>query len=904
MHIKDLNEIELEKLTPTMKQYIELTKEYSDAVLFYRIGDFYEFFFEYSEEMAKVLELALTAKMGGLDEKIPMAGIPSSYVENYIVKLLNLGYKVALCEQIESFKNGKKEVLGREVVKVITPGTVISTDILDRNKSNYIMSIYLGGENYAVSAADISTGEFYASSFDKKFSIVLDELSKFRPKELIISSNIKEEQLYIIKELFNSVINIKDEEFFEGELSKEYNFKFSLSVLKKEDKKIKENGKDKKLKEQKQQNEKSKNKNTLSSKLEINESIKRSIKAIDEYIKITQKQVLNQMKDIEIYFPNKYMAIDYISRKNLEINERLQDGRKRGSLYGTLDYTKTAMGSRMLSSWINSPLISKTEIEERLNAVEELLNEDILKAKIEESLKNIHDLERLSSKIASGSVNARDLIALKKSIGHLTFLKLALSEGKSFMVKRLFEELDILDDIYNKIDNIILEDPPIQITEGGIIKPDSNENLYNLMHIEEKNSIKILELEKEEKEKTGIPTLKISFHRTFGYYIEVTKSNTKNVPEDRYYLKQTLKNQNRYITAELKVLEDEILGATEKIKDLEYKIFINLRDEINSELSRIQKAAKIIAKTDVIYSLAKAANINNYTKPKILDNNQGKIEIKNGRHPIVEKISSETFVGNDTYLDNYKNTVIIITGPNMSGKSTYMRQVALITLMAQIGSYVPADEAEICIVDKIFTRIGASDDLGMGKSTFMVEMSEVANILNNATSKSLILLDEIGRGTSTYDGMSIAEAVIEEIEDKSKIGAKTLFATHYHELTKLENKLDSVKNYHVTAEVIGKDVFFLRKLEKGGSSESYGIHVAKLAGINKNVLKKAEKILADIEKNEILIKRQEEKEKQNDQVAIEDMKYSALMQKIHSLDINNLTPLEALKTLEEIKKMI
>lgn len=892
MHIKDLNEKELEKLTPTMKQYIELTKEYSDAVLFYRIGDFYEFFFECAEEMAKVLELALTAKMGGLDEKIPMAGIPSSYVENYIVKLLNLGYKVALCEQIESFKNGKKEVLGREVVKVITPGTVISTDILDRNKSNYIMSIYLGDENYAVAAADISTGEFYASSFDKKFSIVLDELSKFRPKELIISSNIKEEQLYIINELFSSVINIKDEEFFEGELSKEYNFNFSLSVLKKEDTKTKEN------------KNSLKDKNTFFSKLEINESAKRSIKAIDEYVKITQKQVLNQMKDIEIYFPNKYMAIDYISRKNLEINERLQDGRKRGSLYGSLDYTKTAMGSRMLSSWINSPLISKTEIEERLNAVEELLNEDILKAKIEESLKNIHDLERLSSKIASGSVNARDLIALKKSIGHLTFLKLALAEGKSFMVKRLFEELDILDDIYNKIDNLIVEDPPIQITEGGIIKPDSNEELYNLMHIEEKNSIKILELEKEEKEKTKIPTLKISFHRTFGYYIEVTKSNTKNVPEDRYYLKQTLKNQNRYITAELKVLEDEILGATEKIKDLEYKIFIDLRDEINSELSRIQKAAKIIAKTDVIYSLAKAANINNYTKPKILDNKQGKIEIKNGRHPIVEKISSETFVGNDTYLDNYKNTVIIITGPNMSGKSTYMRQVALITLMAQIGSYVPADEAEICIVDKIFTRIGASDDLGMGKSTFMVEMSEVANILNNATSKSLILLDEIGRGTSTYDGMSIAEAVIEEIADKNKIGAKTLFATHYHELTKLENKLDSVKNYHVTAEVIGKDVFFLRKLEKGGSSESYGIHVAKLAGINKNVLKKAEKILANIEKNEILIKRQEEKEKQNDQVAIEDMKYSVLMQKIRSLDINNLTPLEAFKTLEEIKKMI
>lgn len=904
MHIKDLSDLELEKLTPTMKQYVELTKEYNDTILFYRIGDFYEFFFEYAEKMSKVLELALTAKAGGLDEKIPMSGIPSSYAENYIIKLLNLGYKVSLCEQVESFKTGKKEVLGREVVKIITPGTIMSTDILENNKANYISSIYHGKEEYAMAFADISTGEFYATSFQKNFSMVLDELAKFRPKELIILNTINKNDLNTIKELFGSTINLKDEEFFDGEFSKEYSIVYSLSALsKKSDGNINDNKNKKENKNNKRDNKENNEKN-INEKLKLDLNIKKSINAIDKYIEITQKQVLNQMREIEIYFPNKYMAIDYGSRKNLEINERLQDGRKRGSLYGVLDHTKTAMGSRMLSSWINSPLVSKAEIENRLSSVEEILEEDILRSKIEESLKAIHDLERLASKIASGAVNARDLISLKKSIGHLTFLKLALMEADTFMLKRLYEELDILDDIYDKLDEALIEDPPLQITEGGIIKPEYSKELYDLLHIEEKNSIKILELEKEEKEKTKIPTLKISFHRTFGYYIEVTKSNAKFVPEDRYYLKQTLKNQNRYITAELKVLEDEILGATDKIKALEYKLFIKLREEINKELPRIQKAAKIIAKTDTLYSFAKAANLNGYVKPEITDNMQGIIEIKNGRHPVVEKISKEPFVGNDTYLDRYKNTVIIITGPNMSGKSTYMRQVALITLMAQIGSYVPADSAKIGIVDKIFTRIGASDDLSMGKSTFMVEMSELSNILNNATNKSLVLLDEIGRGTSTYDGMSIAQAAIEEIENKEKIGARTLFATHYHELIKLENKLESVKNYHVSADVIGNDVFFLRKVEKGGSSESYGLHVAKLAGIKNNVLKNAEKILANIEKNEIILKRQEEKEKKKDQVALEDMKYAILIQKIKSIDINNLTPLEALKKIEELKNLI
>ena len=878
MHIKDLSEKEFERLTPTMKQYIEITKEYEDAIVFYRIGDFYEFFFEYAEKMSKKLELALTGKLGGLDEKIPMAGIPSTYAETYIVKLLNMGKKVALCEQVESFKNGKKEVLGREVVKVITPGTIISSDILDINKSNYIMSIYLGDENYAVAAADLSTGSFFATSFEKSFNKILDELAKFRPSEIIITDNIDEDKLNIIKELFAEIINVKSKDFFEGKSSKDYEYVFSLSFFEK--------------------NKEEKN------KLEVKDEIKKAVRGIDNYAMITQKQIMNQLNEIEIYFPNKYMGIDYNSRKNLELNERLQDGRKKGSLYWVLDHTKTAMGSREISSWINAPLVNKIEIEGRLDSIEEILSKTKLKIKLEDALKNIQDIERISSKMANNSANAKDMVALKRSIGHLAELKLALFDAESFMLKRFFEELDILDDIYTIIDKTLLDDPALQITEGGIIKQDFNEELFKLYHIEEINSKKIFELEKEERKKTGIPTLKISFHKTFGYHIEVTKLNSKNVPEERYFLKQTLKNQNRYITAELKDLEDEIMGATEKIKALEYEIFLNLRSEVAKALPRIQKAAKIVAKIDAIYSLSEAARINNYTKPKIYNNMQGLINIKNGRHPVVEKISKEAFTPNDTYMDNYKNTVIIITGPNMSGKSTYMRQVALITLMAQIGSFVPAEEAEICIVDKIFTRIGASDDLAMGNSTFMVEMSEVANILQNATNKSLVLLDEVGRGTSTYDGMSIAEAVIEEIADKDKIGAKTLFATHYHELIKLENTIPSIKNYHVTADVIGKDVYFLRKLEKGGSSESYGIHVAKLAGINKNVLKRAEKILGNIEANEIILKKQEKKQKEKDQFAIEDMKYAAIMQKLNKMDINNLTPIEALKELSDLKGMI
>ena len=878
MHIKDLSKKELERLTPTMKQYIEITKEYEDAIVFYRIGDFYEFFFEYAEKMSKKLELALTGKLGGLDEKIPMAGIPSTYAETYIVKLLNMGKKVALCEQVESFKNGKKEVLGREVVKVITPGTIISSDILDINKSNYIMSIYLGDENYAVAAADLSTGSFFATSFEKSFNKILDELAKFRPSEIIITDNIDEDKLNIIKELFAEIINVKSKDFFEGKSSKDYEYVFSLSFFEK--------------------NKEEKN------KLEVKDEIKKAVRGIDNYAMITQKQIMNQLNEIEIYFPNKYMGIDYNSRKNLELNERLQDGRKKGSLYWVLDHTKTAMGSREISSWINAPLVNKIEIEGRLDSIEEILSKTKLKIKLEDALKNIQDIERISSKMANNSANAKDMVALKRSIGHLAELKLALFDAESFMLKRFFEELDILDDIYTIIDKTLLDDPAIQITEGGIIKQDFNEELFKLYHIEEINSKKIFELEKEERKKTGISTLRISYHKTFGYHIEVTKLNSKNVPEERYFLKQTLKNQNRYITAELKDLEDEIMGATEKIKALEYEIFLNLRSEVAKALPRIQKAAKIVAKTDAIYSLSEAARINNYTKPKIYNNMQGLINIKNGRHPVVEKISKEAFTPNDTYMDNYKNTVIIITGPNMSGKSTYMRQVALITLMAQIGSFVPAEEAEICIVDKIFTRIGASDDLAMGNSTFMVEMSEVANILQNATNKSLVLLDEVGRGTSTYDGMSIAEAVIEEIADKDKIGAKTLFATHYHELIKLENTIPSIKNYHVTADVIGKDVYFLRKLEKGGSSESYGIHVAKLAGINKNVLKRAEKILGNIEANEIILKKQEKKQKEKDQFAIEDMKYAAIMQKLNKMDINNLTPIEALKELSDLKGMI
>ena len=816
--------------SPMMQKYLETKEEYKDCILFYRLGDFYEMFFDDAILVARELEITLTGKDCGQEERAPMAGVPHHAAEMYISKLVNKGYKVAICEQLEDPKTAKG-IVKRGVIRVVTPGTIVESNMLEERKNNYIMSIFKSGIYFGVSVCDISTGEFYSSEIkdNNNFPMLLDEIARYTPSELVINSMMADctEEINKIKERFENIYITKfNDKFFDDKLDS-LNLRFNIIDVK--GRKL-ENFEEKRL------------------------SIS-SIHALVEYIEQTQKTRLDHINKITVYQLSRYMALDINARRNLELTEKMRDKSKKGTLLWVLDKTSTSMGGRQLRRWLNDPLVDVVEINKRLNAVKELKDNIMLRGDIVDNLKKVYDIERLAGKMAYGNANARDMVTLKNSLYKLPDVKNSLKECRSELIKELYENLDELQDIYELIDKAIVDDPPMTIKDGGIIKLGYDEEIDKLKTAGTEGKTWLVQLEAEEREKTGIKNLKIGFNKVFGYFIEVTKSYLDQVPE-RFIRKQTLTNAERYITEELKNLENQILGSEEKVINLEYEAFTNVREEISKNVKRLQKTSEVISTLDILASFAEVAEDMNYCMPEV--NSSGVIDIKNGRHPVIEKILGVgNFVENDTYLDRDDNRLSIITGPNMAGKSTYMRQVALITLMAQVGSFVPAESSKIGVVDKIFTRVGASDDLSMGQSTFMVEMMEVANILKEATSNSLVILDEIGRGTSTYDGLSIAWAVAEFIADKEKCGAKTLFATHYHELTELENKLEGIKNYSIAVKEKGEDIIFLRKIVRGGTDESYGIHVARLAGVPKDVTSKANEILRSLERKNILTGRKQ-----------------------------------------------
>ena len=864
--------------SPMMQHYLETKEQYKDCILFYRLGDFYEMFFDDAITASRELELTLTGKDCGQKERAPMCGIPFHAAEIYISRLIGKGYKVAICEQLEDPKQAKG-IVKRDVIRVVTPGTVIESNMLDEKKNNYIMSIYKNGLYFGMAVCDISTGDFFATQIKEtnNFSILLDEISRYTPAEIVVNNMMfaSSEEISKIKERFECYISKLEDANYEENYE---NITLNHSIY--SEGKVVENIEDKKL----------------------------AIIAANgllAYFNDTQKIKLEHINKIHIYNTTKYMALDINTRRNLELTEKMRDKSKKGTLLWVLDKTSTSMGGRQLRRWINDPLIDVTEINSRLDSVKELKDNMILKGDIVDSLKRVYDIERLIGKISYGNANGRDLISLKNSIGQLPNLKQILSRTESKMLKGLYSELDELKDIYELIDKSIVEEPPISVKEGGLIKIGYNSDIDEYKEATTNGKKWIVELEASEKEKTGIKNLKVGYNKVFGYFIEVTKSNLDQVPET-YIRKQTLTNAERYITQELKELEEKTLGAQEKLIDLEYKVFQEIRAKIASQIQRIQKAATVVSTLDVLASFATVATDLNYCMP-IVDNS-GEINIKDGRHPVIEKmLPSGSFIENDTYLNKSENRLSIITGPNMAGKSTYMRQVALITLMAQIGSFVPASYAKIGVVDKIFTRVGASDDLSMGQSTFMVEMMEVANILKEATNNSLVILDEIGRGTSTYDGLSIAWAVAKYIADKEKCGAKTLFATHYHELTQLENDVEGVKNYSVAVKEKGEDVIFLRKIVKGGTDESYGIHVAKLAGVPKEVLKSANEILKGLERKSNIINKAGATETINKKVVsgqldMYNYKLADIAHELDKINVNELTPIDALNILVKLKE--
>ena len=866
---------DIDKFSPMMQNYLKTKEEYKDCILFYRLGDFYEMFFDDAITASRELELTLTGKDCGQEERAPMCGIPHHAAEVYIARLIAKGYKVAICEQLEDPKTAKG-IVKRDVIRVVTPGTVMESNLLEEKKNNYIMSIYKNGIYFGMSVCDLSTGDFRMTQIrdTNNFAMLMDEISRYAPSEIVVNEL-----------MFNSTEEIaKIKERFETYISKSNGFSQNVNEIKERSRIVNEDDQE-------------------IEKLDDYILAITAANGLIAYLIETQKNSLEYLNKILLYNTSKYMSLDINARRNLEITEKLRDKSKKGTLLWVLDKTSTSMGGRLLRRWLNDPLIDECHINRRLESVKELKEDIMLRGDIVDSLKKVYDIERLASKISYGSANGRDLISLKNSTAQLPEIKAVLSRAKSQMLKDLYTELDELQDIYEIIDKAIVDEPPISVKEGGLIKLGYNEEIDRLKTATTDGKNWVLKLEAEEREKTGIKGLKVGFNKVFGYFIEVTKSNLSQVP-DRYIRKQTLANCERYITEDLKRLENEILGAEEKVINLEYNAFVGIRDEIEKNVQRVQKSANIISILDVLASFAIVADDMNYVMP-IVDNS-GVIDIKDGRHPVIEKIiGGSEFVPNDTYLDKGENRLSIITGPNMAGKSTYMRQVALITLMAQCGSFVPASYARIGVVDKIFTRVGASDDLSMGQSTFMVEMMEVATILKEATENSLVILDEIGRGTSTYDGLSIAWAVAEYIADKEKCGAKTLFATHYHELTQLEDKLEGVKNYSIAVKEKGEDIIFLRKIVAGGTDESYGVHVAKLAGVPKVVTTRANEILRSIERKNVLNEKNIEKQNKKEasgQLDMYNYKLAEIAHELDKVDLNQLTPIDALNTLQKMKE--
>ena len=869
-----------------MQHYLETKKQYEDCILFYRLGDFYEMFFDDAKTVSKELELTLTGKECGLEERAPMCGVPYHAVDTYLNRLVQKGYKVAIAEQMEDPKLAKG-LVKREVVRIVTPGTVTSAAALDETKNNYLMGIVYLGDTFGVASADISTGDFLVTEVPSEREL-FDEINKFSPSEIICNnafymSGIDLEEL---KNKYNFIVSALDNRFFSDEtcrkILKEHYKVGSLDGL----------------------------------GLGDYDAGVIAAGAVMQYMYETQKSTLAHITAITPYSSGQFMVLDISTRRNLELLETLREKQKRGTLLWVLDKTKTAMGARLLRTYIEQPLLKKEAILERQNAVEELNLNYISREELREYLDSIYDLERLIGRISYKTAGPRDLIAFKNSLSMLPYIKNILGEFTSSLLKEFYEELDTLEDLYALIDQSILEDPPITVREGGIIKEGYNEEADKLRNAKTEGKTWLAELEEKEREKTGIKNLKVKFNKVFGYYFEVTNSFKDMVPE--YFIrKQTLTNAERYTTDELKNLEEVIMGAEDKLVSLEYELFCQVRDHIAGEVLRIQKTAKAIAGVDVFASLSLVATRNNYTKPKI--NDKGVIHIKNGRHPVVEQMMrDDMFVANDTYLDNGKNRISIITGPNMAGKSTYMRQTALIVLMAQLGSFVPADSANIGICDRIFTRVGASDDLASGQSTFMVEMTEVANILRNATRHSLLILDEIGRGTSTFDGLSIAWAVVEHIANTKILGAKTLFATHYHELTELEGTMSGVNNYCIAVKEQGDDIVFLRKIVKGGADKSYGIQVAKLAGVPDSVIARAKELVEELSNADIMAKAREIAEisanvsqhkpvpKPDDvemsQLTLFDtVKEDDIIKELAELELGNMTPIDALNTLYRIQ---
>ena len=872
-----MSENKNKEFSPMMQRYLETKEQYKDCILFYRLGDFYEMFFDDAITAARELEITLTGKDCGQEERAPMAGVPHHAAEMYISRLIAKGYKVAICEQLEDPKNAKG-IVKRGVIRVVTPGTIVESNMLEERKNNYIMSIFKSGIYFGISICDISTGEFYAAEIkdNNNFPQLLDEIARYSPSELVINSNLADctEEMSKIRERFSTYITRFQDKFFD---SKPDIIKLRFNLVDTNQKPI-EN-------------------------IEERSFAVASINALIEYIEQTQMTSLDHINKITVYQISKYMSLDINARRNLEITEKMRDKSKKGTLLWVLDKTSTSMGGRHLRRWLNDPLIDTLEINRRLEAVKELKENVMLRGDVVDNLKKVYDIERLAGKMAYGNANARDMITLKNSLARLPEVKSVLQTTESPMLKDIYENLDELQDIYELIEKSIVDDPPITVKDGGIIKMGYNEEVDKLKTATTEGKNWIIQLEADEKEKTGIKNLKVGFNKVFGYFIEVTKSNLDQVPE-RYIRKQTLTNAERYITEELKNLENQILGAEEKVVSLEYDLFTKIREEIAKNIIRLQKTATMVSTLDVLASFAQVAEDMNYCMPQV--DNSGVIDIKGGRHPVIEKmLGAGEFVENDTYLDKDENRLSIITGPNMAGKSTYMRQVALITLMAQVGSFVPAEEAKIGVVDKIFTRVGASDDLSMGQSTFMVEMMEVATILKEATPNSLVILDEIGRGTSTYDGLSIAWAVAEYIANKEKCGAKTLFATHYHELTELEEKIEGVKNYSIAVKEKGEDIIFLRKIVRGGTDESYGIHVARLAGVPKLVTEEANKILKSLERKNILTGKKEEKKDKKQvegQFDMYNFKLAEIAHEVDKINLNELTPIDALNTLVRIKE--
>ncbi|HII4514525.1 TPA: DNA mismatch repair protein MutS [Clostridium perfringens] len=798
-------------LTPMMRQYFEIKENYKDCILFFRLGDFYEMFFEDAETAARELELVLTGRDCGLEKRAPMCGIPFHASNSYIGRLVAKGYKVAICEQVEDPKFAKG-IVKRDVIKVITPGTYTDSSFVEETKNNYIMTIYadLDRNRCSLAITDISTGDFLATEGELEKGVILDEISKFNPKEIVLLDSLDQELIKDITLTTPALISRKSIEYFEENFEEVLNNQFG---------------------------EKS---NSLSL------MVKKSSNALVKYILDTQKISLTNINDIEVYSLVDFMTIDLSSRRNLELTENLREKSKKGSLLWVLDKTETSMGSRMLRRWIEEPLVNKEKITLRLNAVEELFKDLSLNDSLKEALHDIYDIERILGKISNKNANAKDLIALKTSIGKIPNVKGIIENCTSSLLKNYHNNLDDLRDIYDLLEKSIKEDPSLTLKDGDLIKDGFNGEIDELRLAKTNGKDWISSLENREREFTGIKSLKVGFNKVFGYYIEISKANYSSIPEGRYIRKQTLANAERFITPELKEIEEKLLGASEKLCSLEYDIFLDIRNEVENHIDRLKTTAKIIAELDCISNLAFVALENDFIKPEINENGETKIE--NGRHPVVEKVIPKgEFIPNDTIINKEDNQLLIITGPNMAGKSTYMRQVAIITLMCQIGSFVPASKANISVVDKIFTRIGASDDLAGGKSTFMVEMWEVSNILKNATENSLVLLDEVGRGTSTYDGLSIAWSVIEYICKNKNLRCKTLFATHYHELTKLEGEIHGVRNYSVAVKEVDNNIIFLRKIIEGGADQSYGIEVAKLAGIPDEVINRAKEILEKLE---------------------------------------------------------